>query len=181
MPAMKRLLPILLAAASLAGCATSPYGPPEPPPPPYEAPPSPSLFRAQDFAWSTEAGDSAIYGTLAFRVGALRYTCQGGDVVLTPETPWSRRRMTILYGSSSSAAVAVAQVRARMPSASNEDYARFVHHATCDGANHFNFRNLPDGGWFAITVAKPVGTPGEPVAVMRRVETHGGPRSLTLN
>ena len=47
-------------------------------------------------------------------------------MVLTPETLWSRRRMTILYGSPSSAAVPVATVRARTPSAPSGDYAAFV-------------------------------------------------------
>ena len=58
-------------------------------------PPSAMVFRPQDFAWSTVPGDASLTGTLAYKVGGARYTCQGSDVVLTPETLWSRRRMTI--------------------------------------------------------------------------------------
>jgi len=89
--------------------------------------------------------------------------------------------MTILYGSPQSAAVPVALVRARTPSAPSGDYASFVRKVKCDGASHFGFPQLPEGGWFLITVARPLGAPGEPVAVMRRVETRGGPRFVTLN
>lgn len=182
---MKRALFIALAGASLAACATTegPSGaiPPPPAPPPNEQPPSANVFRQQDFAWSTVPGRASIQGALGYRAGQVRYGCQGGDVVLTPETPWSRRRMTILYGSPVSAAVPVATVRARTPSAPSGDYAAFVRHASCDAANKFTFNGLPDGAWFVITVAKPVGGAGEPVAVMRRVETRGGPKALLLN
>jgi hypothetical protein len=139
------------------------------------------IFRPQDFAWSTVPGSASVSGAMAYKVGSAHYTCQGGDVVLTPETLWSRRRMTILYGSPSSAAVPVATVRARTPSAPSGDYASFVRHASCDATNHFSFAGLPDGGWFVITVAKPANGQGEPVAVMRRIETRGGHGSVTLN
>ena len=181
---MKRLLSIVMTASALAACATGPFSPPAPPPPPsitYALPPSGAVFRPQDFTWSKRPGDSSIHGALAFHVGALRYACAGGDVILTPETPWSRRRMSILYGSPVIAEVPVALARARTPSAPSGDYASFVRKTTCDRANHFAFPDLPEGGWFVITVAKPVGAPGEPVAVMRRVETNGGPRVVTLN
>jgi hypothetical protein len=39
-------------------------------------------------------------------------------------------------------------------------------------ANRFSFTGLPDGAWYVITVAAPVGG-GERIAVMRRVVTHG--------
>ena len=101
-------------------------------------------------------------------------------MILTPETAWSRRRMIILYGSATAAAVPVSIVRARTPSAPSGDYARYVRKTTCDETNHFSFLGLPDGAWFVITVGKPVDGSGEGVAVTRRVETHGGPRSVTL-
>jgi hypothetical protein len=182
---MKRILLILLAGASLAACATTegPTGgpPPPPTPPPGESPPSAAVFRAQDFAWSTVPGRAALTGTLGYHVGQTRYTCQGTDVVLTPETPWSRRRITVLYGSPNNAAVPVETVRARTPSAPSGDYAVFVRKATCDGQNHFAFTGLPDGTWFVITVAKPADGTGAPVAVMRRVETRGGAKVVLLN
>lgn len=182
---MKRALLIVLAGASLASCATEgpngPVPPPPPPPPSEQPPPNPNAFRPQDFAWSAVPGRASIQGIMTYKAGKVRYTCQGSDVILTPETPWSRRRMTVLYGSAVSAAVPVSTVRARTPSAPSGDYASFVRKATCDASSRFSFAGLADGGWYVITLAKPMGAPGEPVAVMRRVETHGGPLSMMLN
>jgi hypothetical protein len=180
---MKRLAVITVAAAALAACAEEPMGPAVPPGPPVSSypPGSASVFRADDFAWSTGPGTGSIVGTLAFRGASGRYTCQGGDVILTPETAWTRRRMVILYGSPLGAAVPLDIVRARTPSAPSGDYARFAKKTTCDGDNHFSFEGLPDGGWFVITLAKPVDAPGEPIAVMRRVETRGAQRAVVLN
>jgi hypothetical protein len=179
---MKRLvstLSILLTCGVLAACADQPMGLSSPGAPVADlAPPGP--FQPADFAWSTRRGGSSIEGVLAYRGGGGRYTCDGGDVILTPETAWSRRRMIILYGSASAAAVPVSIVRARTPGAPAGDYARFVRKTTCDAANHFEFEGLPQGSWFVITVAKPIDGEGETVAVTRRVDTRGGPRSVTL-
>jgi hypothetical protein len=138
-------------------------------------------FDARDFAWSTAAGPGSIVGVLAYRAGATRYSCQGSDVILTPETAWSRRRMIVLYGSANAAAVPVSIVRARTPSAGAGDYARFVRRATCDTTDHFTFAGLPNGSWFLITVGKPTDGAGEPMAITRRVETRGGKVSATLS
>lgn len=178
----RTLAMIALAAVSASACAYQPMGPEAPTygsAAPVETA-TPSAFDARDFAWSARPGDSAIEGTMAYRGAGQRYTCEGGDVVLTPETAWSRRRMVILYGSATAAAVPVSIVRARTPGAPSGDYARYVRKTTCDGSNRFLFAGLPDGAWFVITVAKPVDGQGESVAVTRRVETHGGSRSVTL-
>ena len=164
-----------------AACADTPLGPVSPTAS-YEAPPPEGgAFEARDFAWSQQGGGASIVGALAFHGGGGRYTCQGGDVILTPETAWSRRRMVILYGSANSAAVPVSIVRARGPSAPSGDLAHYVRKATCNESNRFSFSGLPDGAWYVITVAKPIDGQGESVAVSRRVETRGGPRSITLN
>ncbi len=179
---MKRLIPLILAAVTLAACATTPPPPPPPPPPPVAEPPSPAVFRAQDFAWSTVSGANRIDGSLVFRPGGARYTCAGSSVVLTPETLWSRRRITILYGSPTAAAVPRSTVVARQPAAPNADYSQFVRTQVCDANDRFSFSGLPDGAWFLITVAKPASGTGEQVAIMRRVETRGGrPVSAVLN
>jgi hypothetical protein len=179
---MKRVILPAMGALALAACAEGPAGFGPSPPSGYEpAPPGPVTFDSRDFAWSTAPGTGSISGTLAFREGAGRYSCQGGDVLLTPETAWSRRRMVILYGSAVAAAAPVSIVRARTPSAGAGDYARFVRRTTCDAANHFSFNGLPDGVWFVITVGKPLDRPGEPMAVTRRVETHGSAVSVTLS
>ena len=87
------------AAAALAGLVSA-CAPTLGPPPPGMALNVPDeSFRAGDFAWSQTAGHNAIMGRLAVQTGPVHYTCTGSTVVLTPETPWSRRRMIVLYKS----------------------------------------------------------------------------------
>src|SRR5690606_30587550 len=111
-----------------AACAST-VGPSAP-----RAPSGAAPFRAADFGWSAETGRGRIDGSLNYKRGQLRYTCAGAGVVLTPETPWTKRRMTILYTSPVAAALPADEVRARTPSAPNEDYSGFVRRATCDAA-----------------------------------------------
>ena len=111
---------------------------------------------------------------MTFRSGVARYTCAGAGVVLTPETLWTRRRMTILYNSPDRSALPAEQVRARTPSAPSGDYSAFVRRTTCDESDRFNFQGLANGAWFVITVAKPVGGNGPDMAIMRRVEIRAG-------
>lgn len=156
---------------TLAACETT-GGPP--PPPMREAPPSPQAFRPGDFSWSAVPGRNRIEGRLIYARGPQRFTCAGSAVILTPETPWTRRRMTILYKSANSAALPVEEVRARTPTAPDGDYSAFVRRTNCDGQDRFSFTGLPDGAWYAILVAKPVGGQGGGVAIMRRVEARNG-------
>jgi hypothetical protein len=160
----------LAAAAVLAGCAPT-LGPP---PPGAHRPSSASTFKASDFAWSTESGRGGIAGQVAYRRGATRFSCAGATVILTPETPWTRRRMQILYGSTEFAAETAEAVRARTPKAPDGDYSAFVRRTTCDAASRFSFRGLPDGAWYAITIAKPAAGQGPNLALMRRVTTKAG-------
>jgi hypothetical protein len=172
-----RLFVIGAAAFLLTGCEGFNSGGAQPARPgPSRTPPSSATvpFRASDFAWSTSAGKNAIRGHLIYRTPSQRFTCAGAAVVLTPETPWTRRRMTILYNSPTAAALPVDQVRARTPSAPNNDYSAFVKRTTCDSSDRFGFAGLPNGSWFVITVAKPATGSAASVAIMRRVETKGG-------
>ena len=181
---MKPVVPTLILILGLAACGTPSLGPPPPSEPryqPYPPPPSAGQFRPQDFAWSQNPGSASIQGAVTYREGPVRFSCDGRDVILTPETPWSRRRMDLLYGSTLSAAAPVEEVRKRTQAAPSGDYARFVRKTTCDASNHFTFSALPPGAWFVITVARPVGGSGEAMAIMRRIETRGGPRIVTLN
>ncbi len=168
----------LIAAAALLGSLTAcaeAYGPP-----PHgraaAMPPGDATFRPGDFAWSKAPGRNALVGTLAYRSGAsVRYTCAGATVVLTPETPWSRKRMMVLYKSDERSALPTEDVRSRTAQAPPGDSNPFVKRATCDSANHVSFSALPDGAWYAVTLAKPVpGAAGTSVAMMRRVVTRGG-------
>ena len=112
---------------------------------------------------------------MAYRQGPVRYTCAGSSVVLTPETTWSRRRMAALYGSAERAALPADEVRRRTPSAPAGDAGPYVKRTSCDEADQFAFGSLPDGAWYAITIARPVGSPnGVTVALMKRVVVRGG-------
>ncbi|HEY3951715.1 hypothetical protein [Phenylobacterium sp.] len=167
-----------LCALSAAACAPA-LGPPPPgrlpsaPPPP--PPPADDAFRASDFAWSQVPGKNTLSGVLAHPPGAARYTCAGLTVVATPETPWSRRRMMVLYKSDQRAALPVDDVRSRQNMAPPGDSDPYVKRAKCDAANHFVFPGLPDGAWYLVTLAKPAaGQSGPNLAMMRRVVTKGG-------
>lgn len=142
------------------------------------APPTSGLaatFDPSAFAWSKAPGRNGIAGKLAYKQGATRFTCSGAGVVLTPETPWSRQRMAVLYGSTERSALPTTEVRARTPRAPAGDAGPYVKRATCDAADRFSFGGLPDGAWYVITLARPVGMPGaDGMALMRRVVTRGG-------
>ena len=181
---MNRTLLILVAtaAAALAGCAAT--GPSNPISGPSTATAGSEAFSDQDFAWSTQSGGDGIDGFLTYKGGVSRFSCSSSPVILTPETPWSRARMMVLYGSGSQAAVLAADVRARTPPEHSSDYQKYARRTTCDSANHFSFSGLPDGAWYVITVATPVGDSGQTeggggqVAIMHRVETRGGVRHI---
>jgi hypothetical protein len=183
----------MLASVGLVGCATdgttTGSNAPAPAPTASAAPkpssgPSPATgdesFRKADFAWSSAAGKGEIEGQLSFKQGNTAYSCAELGVALTPETPWVRRRMEILYTSAEKATLPAAEVRARTPPERNQDYTSFVKRATCDAAGHFNFGALADGAWYVITVARPAGGGGTEMAIMRRVVIKGGKVKLTL-
>lgn len=133
-----------------------------------------SLFRAGDFAWSQAPGKNTLAGALS-HAGAVRYSCVGATVVLTPETPWAHRRMQVLYQSDQHAALPADDVRSRQNQAPPGDSNPYVKRVTCDAADRFSFTNLPDGAWYVVTLAKPVApATGPSLALMRRVVTKGG-------
>lgn len=175
----KSLYPALAVLSLLAACETTLNGPP-PPGPAYQ-PGTGAEFNEREFGWSRASGAGAIAGVLTYRAGETRYSCRGRDVILSPETPWVRRRMFILYGSTDTAAVPADIVRARTPAGSSGDYASYARKTTCDGDNRFSFHNLPDGGWYVITLARPEDGSSGSVAVMRRVVTRGGVRGVILD
>jgi hypothetical protein len=153
-----------LAAVAVIGAACAPTSGPMP----YGPAPS-TAFNAEAFAWSAGTGQAVINGRVNYRQDGQAYDCTG-SVALTPDTPYTRNRFSILYGSIDRAAVPEAVVRARTVSDPNADYRSFVRSATCN-EGRFSFTGLPDGGWFVIA---PVSAGGERVVLMRRVETRGG-------
>lgn len=173
----------LIAAASLAGlvsaCSATTGGGPAPSAGPSAPAPDRYAFSAEDFAWSQVKGKSQVAGRVTYKQGPVRYTCAGATVILTPETPWSRRRMEVLYKSAERSALPSAEVRARTPMAPPGDSGPFIKRAICDAADRFSYAGLADGAWFMITIAKPVGVQGDAVALMRRVVTKGGKLTVT--
>jgi hypothetical protein len=178
---LRLLLPVSLLA--LAACENESLGVPPPgrPMTPSVQPGTSEAFNEGDFAWSRSPGPGGIDGVLTLRDGSLRYSCRGRDVILAPETPWVKRRMYILYGSSESAVVPADIVRARTPSSGSGDYASYARKTTCDAANRFAFSGLPSGGWYVITLAKPEGDSSRAVAVMRHVVVRGGVKAVDLD
>ena len=159
----------LAAVLMVAACATEGAAPPAPSAPP---PSGTAAFRASDFAWSTASGAGRIDGQLNYRANGKTYSCEAAGALLTPETAWVRSRMNILYGSTERAALPADEVRRRTPPERSQDYSSFVRRTNCDAAGRFSFSGLPDGSWYVITVARPVGG-GSDMAIMRRVTTKG--------
>lgn len=163
---MSTIRPSVVAAAALAaivaGCATT-----QPPPPPEQA--RSVAFSAADFAWSQTQGKNAVQGRIAYK----DWTCGGGAVGLTPDTPYSRSRVARLYGSTESAVLPVSEVRSRQVSEAGDDYSTFVRTTRCDDGGAYRFDGLPEGSWFLIGRARPEGG-GDGVALMKRVTTRGG-------
>ena len=176
-----RLTLVMLATLGLAASATDgTTGGPAPAPRAGGETPN-AAFRKADFSWSTTAGKGEIEGQLAFKQKGVAYGCAEAGVLLTPETPWVRRRMEILYTSADKATLPAAEVRARTPPERNQDYSTFVKRAACDAAGHFDFGALADGAWYVITVARPVApATGAEMAIMRRVVVKGAKVKLTL-
>jgi hypothetical protein len=170
--ARRLFLTAAITALGALGACEPMYGPP--PPMRVTTATEDTQFRAGDFAWSKAAGKNALSGQVTFHAGSTRYGCAGAPVVLTPETPWSRKRIGILYLSTERAALPIDQVRSRGPQAPPGDSEPYVRRVTCDGASQFHFAGLPDGAWYAVVPAKPVGGSGPTMALMRRVTTRGG-------
>ncbi len=168
----------ILAGAALLSVLTACAPSLGPPPPGRSAalplPAADAAFRPTDFAWSQVAGRDSLAGSIS-HAGGVRYTCAGQTVVLTPETPWAARRMSILYNSNDRAALPVDDVRSRQKMAPAGDSNPYLRRAICDASDHFTFANLPDGAWYVVTLVKPVTAPNAAsLAMMRRVITRGG-------
>ena len=177
---MKPILPLLSFAAllALAACGTS-QGPPPPYPvaAPHRPPPPGSAdhFDARDFAWSNAQGGNSITGRVMLHTKTSgAFSCAGGSVALTPETPYSAARTLHLYGSDQHAVASVESVRDRSAGEGPPPYASFVRSGTCGDDGRFAFHDLPDGAWFLIARAKPVHGDGAALVIMQRVVTRDG-------
>jgi hypothetical protein len=162
-----RICMVLGAGLLLAGCQTgpgAPWGPlpPPPPPPPHN-----------EFEWSAANGANTIEGEAVWRRSGHTFSCAGQSVGLTPETPYTRKRMVELYGSDEAAIRSVADVRARSAAApQSRDYRAYVRSTECDSRGRFEFRGLPDGGWFVIVRGN--SPAGASEVALRRTHVAGG-------
>lgn len=164
---MKARISFLLGAGLLlAGCQTGPSAPWGPVPPPPPPPPR------NEFEWSAANGPNIIEGEAVWRHGHQAFSCAGQSVGLTPETPYTRKRMVELYGSDEAAIRTVAEVRARSAVAPTRDYRAYVRSTECDSRGRFVFRDLPDGGWFVI--ARVISKSGASEVAMRLTHVSGG-------
>jgi hypothetical protein len=163
----------------LAACTSAPdSGPQTSAPTGSPGPMTP--FRVSDAAWALSSGAGSIQGELEPVSDHARFTCQGKDVVLLPETAWTRQRVQRLYDSTVSADLPVEIVRSKSVPAP-ADYNQILRHATCDAGGHFSFEALPKGRWYVITVATPLTSPKTQLVVMREVQTRSSPLRLVLN
>src|SRR3546814_1101321 len=76
---------------------------------------------------------------------ALPISCAGASVILTPETPWSRARMSVLYKSDTRSALPANNVRARTSQAPPGDSEPYIKRTRCDADDNFRFTGLPEG------------------------------------
>lgn len=162
---------ILGAGLLLAGCQTGPSGPWGPVPPPPPPPPR------NEFEWSAANGANVIEGEAVWRRAGQTFSCAGQAVGLTPETPYTKKRMVELYGSDEAAIRTVAEVRARSAEAPTRDYRAYVRSTECDSHGRFVFRGLPDGGWFVIVRGS--SKSGASEVAMRRVHVASGETRTT--
>lgn len=159
-PSIRPAVAAALAAAAVSACATAPYS---------TGPAPATAFDAEAFAWSQRGGQAAIEGRIAYRQDGQSYNCLA-SAGLTPDTPYTRARFQTLYGSTESAAVPAAVVRARDVGEAGADYRAYVRSEPCENGR-FRFSGLPDGGWFLIV---PVSAGDAPLVLMRHVDTRGG-------
>ncbi len=179
MNVMKLRLLAIGVCAALGGCADEYETAAPPPPPPPVARPAPA-FSPSEFAWSSERGSSTVRGLVDYSQGGRHYGC-AGQVVLTPDAPYSRRRILSLYGSTERADLPVDEVRSRQAHRPSDDYSAYVKKQSCDATGHFSFAGLPAGGWFVIVVVQPPAGNSPALALMRRVETRpGSVRTIVL-
>ena len=167
----------LLSFALLAACATTEGPAPKvgaaPAAPPAAA--GTAAFRTTDFAWASAPGQGSIDGQIAYKAGGQAYGCTASGVILTPETPWVRERMRVLYNSTDHTALPADDVRRRTPPERSQDYSAFIKRTKCGAAGEFSFQGLADGAWYVITLARPAnGAAGVEMALMRRVVVRGG-------
>lgn len=130
-----RVVIAIAAALTLSACATVE-------PARIMAPLDPATF-----AWSQAAGSGKVSGTALLRtVGGDAKTCAGSEVQLTPDAPYSRERMTLLYGATDRAFLG--RGNSVLVAGEGWSFRQYVRTTTCDSSGSFEFTGLPDGIYY---------------------------------
>ena len=133
-------VPITIAAALLASCATTP--------PPAITMATP--FDAADFAWSKAPGKNTITGDALLRtVGGDVKTCAGYRVDLLPVTPYTEEYVTRRFKSVSGGYASHMSILYGSYSLDAGIYT-FQRETTCNAQGTFRFTDLPDGSYYVI-------------------------------
>ena len=107
----------------------------------------PSMHLA---AKQMEKGKNTINGSAFLRqAGGGVVTCAGSEVSLIPDTPYSRKRLSILYGNPDKGyRKHLSDYFGVTVDNAFESYDRYQHTTVCDAQGKFSFKNVADGSWF---------------------------------
>lgn len=142
-----------------------------------------NTFKQSDFAWAKAAGNNTITGSAVLRtVGGEVRSCGGFEVDLIPAVQYSAERMAHLYGNAQRGYQPVPTLFQSTVTFANDpiDYQLVGRKSACDAQGNFEFRDLPDGGYFVVVPivwSVPTGAySSEPQGgrLMRRVDVAGG-------
>jgi hypothetical protein len=160
----------------VASCASTPSSTPKTA---TAAAPQPPPSPTAEFDWSNAPGTNKLIGTVAYAPDhRSHWSCRNESVVLMPDTPTSRTRVSALYGSTSFAVRPVEEVKTKSASLGDVSFANFIKHTDCDEDGNFSFEGLPDGSWFLVARANRThgksGSSDDAVALLQRVTLSGG-------
>lgn len=173
---MKKTLAALALAASLGACATAkPIALTTP-------------YDRSDFAWAEARGTNSIRGSAVLRtVGGEVRSCGGYEANLIPDTPYSRERMSHLYGSTERGFQQVPNILTPQITFEQDpaDYQSVGRTSACDAQGEFEFNDLPDGPYFVVVPiiwSVPTGyvTEMQGGRLMKRIELSGGERERVV-
>jgi len=134
-------LPSLLAALALAGCAAMPR-----PQVTISAP-----FDEAAAAEQMQDGDGSVKGSALVRQqGGGVVTCAGFPVGIFPANPYSKARMTAIYGSERGGITRTPKEQSPQFTPDPPAYTALLRETRCDAQGFFRFDKLRDGDFYVI-------------------------------
>jgi len=145
----------------------------------------PRTFDPSDVRWSKAAGANAITGVALLSTGGKPRTCASLPVRLAPDSDYTRKRISGLYGDDDEGFVDARQAqRLRAQQDVDKRYESSLKTAVCDAHGNFAFRNLPDGTYYVLAPVvwrNKLGEVSEGGFYMQRVTVAGGEtKAVTL-